>query len=149
MARKDAMSKMREVLLKRRDALRKALQGDLSLLKELREQTSGDVVDFALDSAQHEINSQLAEAESRELASIEKALERMREGTYGVCEGCNENIMLARLQALPYATLCIQCQRLAEKEGVTPGRAADWSRILEAGAGDSDPLFSDIELDVS
>jgi len=52
MARKDAILNLRQVLIKRRDALRQALAGDLSLLKELREQTSGDVVDFALDSAQ-------------------------------------------------------------------------------------------------
>jgi glutamate dehydrogenase (NADP+) len=66
---------MRNVLIRRRDALRKALAGDLSLLKELRQQSVGDVVDAALDSAQDEISSQLAEVESRELASIEKALE--------------------------------------------------------------------------
>ena len=66
MARKDAILNLRQVLIKRRDALRQALAGDLSLLKELREQTSGDVVDFALDSAQDEISSQLAAVESRE-----------------------------------------------------------------------------------
>ena len=58
--------------------LRKALAGDLSLLKELRAQTAGDLVDAALDSAQDEISSQLAEVESRELANVENALERMR-----------------------------------------------------------------------
>ena len=78
MARKDALFNMRQILIKRRDALRNALAGDLSLLKELRAQTAGDVVDAALDSAQDEISSQLAEVESRELARIENALERMR-----------------------------------------------------------------------
>jgi DnaK suppressor protein len=149
MARKDAMSGMREILIRRRDALRKALAGDLSLLKELREQSSGDVVDFALDSAQDEISSQLAEVESRELAHIEKALERMREGSYGICEGCNNSILAARLQALPYATFCIQCQREAEKQGLDTNRPADWSRILDTGANDTDAVFNDIELDVS
>ena len=69
MARKDALFNMRQILLKRRDALRSALAGDLSLLKELRGQTAGDVVDAALDCAQDEISSQLAEVESRELAT--------------------------------------------------------------------------------
>src|ERR671913_427289 len=105
MARKDAVLALRQILIKRRDALRTALAGDLSLLKELRGQTSGDVVDAALDSAQDEISSQLAEVESRELANIENALEQMRNGNYGICEGCDEAIPLARLQALPYATL--------------------------------------------
>ena len=148
MARKDSILNLRQVLIKRRDALRKALAGDLSLLKELREQTSGDVVDFALDSAQDEISSQLAEVESRELAQIEGALELMREGKYGVCEGCDKPIPLARLQALPYAATCIECQREAEKSGITDGRAADWSRILDTDKGDNDVSFSDIEVDV-
>jgi len=87
MARKDSLTNMRQILIKRRDALRKALAGDLSLLKELRAQTAGDLVDAALDSAQDEISSQLAEVESRELANVENALERMRSGNYGVCEG--------------------------------------------------------------
>ncbi len=96
MARKDGMAKMRQLLVMRRDALRKALAGDLSLLKQLREQSAGDVVDFALDSAQDEINSQLAEVESRELARIEIALERIRTGEYGLCESCGGRIPMAR-----------------------------------------------------
>ena len=50
MARKDGLMSMRQILIKRRDALRQALAGDLSLLKELRAQTAGDLVDAALDS---------------------------------------------------------------------------------------------------
>jgi DnaK suppressor protein len=148
MARKDAISTMRQVLVKRRDALRKALAGDLSLLKELRQQTAGDLVDAALDSAQDEINSQLAEVESRELAQIENALERMRTGHYGVCEMCSCKIPVLRLNALPYATLCIECQREAEKYGTGAGADANWGRIMDTGA-DSEVSINDIELDVS
>ena len=75
------------------------MAGDLSLLKSLPEQTGGDVIDAALDAAQEEISSQLAEVESRELAQIEGALERMREGTYGECDICQGKIPLARLNA--------------------------------------------------
>ena len=147
MARKDSILNMREVLITRRDALRKALAGDLSLLKELRQQSVGDVVDAALDSAQDEISSQLAEVESRELASIEKALEQMRSGSYGVCEHCNETIPMARLNALPYATSCIECQRLAENGGTPGGGNSDWSRVLDTNLGDNDVSFSDLEID--
>ena len=148
MARKDAILKIREILIVRRDALRKALAGDLSLLKELREQTAGDVIDFALDSAQHEINSQLAEVESRELASIENALERMRTGHFGTCEHCSTKIPMARLNALPYATLCIECQRDAERQGIAAGMETDWGRLVDSG-GDVEVTINDIELDVS
>jgi DnaK suppressor protein len=101
MSRKDAILTIRQILLTRRDALRKALAGDLSLLRELNAQASGDLVDAALDSVQDEISSQLAEVESRELARIEYALERMREGQFGTCEGCGTGIPMARLHSLP------------------------------------------------
>ena len=147
MGRKDAILNMRQVLIKRRDALRTALAGDLSLLKELRAQTSSDVVDAALDTAQDEISSQLAEVESRELASIENALDRMRQGKYGQCESCGDPIPLARLNALPYATLCIDCQREAEKLGDAGRNDSDWGRVLDSGS-DGDYSISDIEIDV-
>jgi DnaK suppressor protein len=140
MARKDAMMNLRQILIRRRDALRKALAGDLSLLKELRQQNSSDVIDAALDTAQ--------EVESRELTNIETALERMRKGDYGLCDGCNQPIPLARLQALPYATMCIQCQREAEKHGDAVG-GVNLTRVFEAGLGESDISAGDLEIDVS
>lgn len=149
MSRKDAILNLRQVLIKRRDALRKALAGDLSLLKELRAQTSGDVIDLALDSVQDEISSQLAEVESRELSRIEVALERMRSGHYGVCDVCGTNIPMARLNALPYATNCIDCQREAEREGSGHGADPDWSRLLDVSGHDTDLTINDLELDVS
>jgi DnaK suppressor protein len=148
MARKDAMMNLRQILVRRRDALRQALAGDLSMLKELRQQNSGDVIDAALDTAQDEISSQLAEVESRELTHIETALERMRKGDYGLCETCGEGIPLARLQALPYATMCIKCQREAEKSGGSVG-GANWGRILDSGLADSEISAGDLEIDVS
>lgn len=147
MTRKDAISSLRKVLVRRRDAIRSALAGDWSMLQELRAQSKGDVVDFAIDAVQDEISSQLAEVESRELSSIELALERIQAGGYGDCEHCGQSIPLARLQALPYATLCIRCQREAEKTG--GGRSnTDWGRVLDSGSGDGDAVFSDLELDV-
>jgi DnaK suppressor protein len=147
MARKDAMMSLRQILIRRREALRQALAGDLSLLKELRQQNSGDVIDAALDAAQDEISSQLAEVESRELTHIETALERMRKGDYGLCEGCGEAIPLARLQALPYATMCIQCQRESEKSG-EPSGGANWGRVLDS-VGDSEVSSGDLEIYLS
>lgn len=146
MARKDSILKMREILITRRDALRKALAGDLSLLKQLREQSGSDVVDAALDAAQDEISSQLAEVESRELASIEHALASMRAGTYGMCEVCASKIPMARLNALPYATMCIECQRAAEDGTLEDRRVADWGRVVDTGFSDADVSMSDLQM---
>ena len=45
------------------------------------------------------------------LSKVEWALAKMDEGTYGICESCGKSIPLARLEALPYATLCVDCAR--------------------------------------
>jgi DnaK suppressor protein len=50
----------------------------------------------------------------RTLQQVDKALERMSAGTYGVCERCGEEIDFARLKAIPQATLCMSCQKIAE-----------------------------------
>jgi len=139
MARKEALLNLRSILVRRRDALRNALAGDLTLLRELRSESPGDVMDAAYDSAQDEISSQLAEVESRELASIENALDRMKSGHYGLCEVCNSRIPMARLNALPYATMCIGCQRDAERTGYSPASRRE----------EQEEMSGDVELDVS
>ena len=116
MTRKDELLALRSELTGRRDALRRALAGDTSLLEALQaKQTGADPVDAALDDMSREIGAQLAAVEGRELVKIEYALERMRDGLYGLCEGCNANIPITRLRALPYATRCISCQRGEEQ----------------------------------
>jgi DnaK suppressor protein len=149
MSRKEAILNLREVLIKRRDALRRVLAGDLSSLNELKDQSTGDVVDAALDSVHDEISSQLAEVESQELARVENALESMREGSYGVCENCGTNIPMARLNALPYATYCIKCQREAEQGTLSGHGDAAWGRVLDSSPDDRDVSINDLELDVS
>lgn len=131
MTRKTSLEEIRKILAQRRGALVQAMSGDDSLLKKFSQQSGGDVVDFACDSAIGELSSQLAEVENRELQHVEVALNKMKEGTYGKCDACNGNIPLARLQALPYAAYCIKCKRAAEKAGVEPGSVVDWSAILD------------------
>ena len=89
MARKDALLSLRETLVTRRDALRMALTGDMSLLNELASQASGDVVDCALDAAHSELGSQLAEVQSRELGMIENASKRMKKASMGFVRGAD------------------------------------------------------------
>ncbi len=75
MARKDALLRLTQRLMARRDALRKALNGDLDSFRKFSELNAvGDNVDAAVDCANDEICSQLVEIESRELGQIEHAL---------------------------------------------------------------------------
>lgn len=111
MRRRDAIRGMRSNLLRRREAICKSLDLSRLQLQASNEQDVGDHVDVALDAEYHELSSQLAEVESSELVQIDVALERIATGDYGVCDDCGRNIPLIRLRAVPYATLCIQCQR--------------------------------------
>ena len=122
MRRYDTIRKMRANLLRRRDGIRQSLGRACSQLYATNAREVGDAVDFALDAEHHEISSQLAEVESAELARINVALDRMATGDYGICDDCGRNIPLARLQALPYATQCIKCQR-ARDDGTLSGAA--------------------------
>jgi DnaK suppressor protein len=131
MPRKQSYKKLAETLQKRRTALRRVLSHDLNVLKTGVGMEIGDSVDEAVDDEFNLVNSQLAETESRELAQIEDALERIRQGRYGLCDGCEQEIPLARLQAVPYALRCINCQRESELKRGTEQSRIDWSSVRD------------------
>lgn len=153
---KDALLRLHGRLVKRRDALRKALSGDLDSLHEYASTFEvGDTADAAVDTANDEINSQLAELEARELGQIENALKRIELGVYGRCEICQEKISEARLNALPYTSTCIDCQRESERTGYFGRHASGTPHRWETVAGgddhdrDSKINLSDFEMDLS
>jgi len=156
MARRDALLRLHNSLLARRSALRSKLAGELANMREMKaSDKTGDSADVAFESGSDEMSSQLAELDARELYQIERALQRLRQGTYGICEGegCGKKIPVIRLNALPYTTLCIDCQRKLEHLGWNDrGGAGDWERVFDA----EKPLeeqrevrLSDLELDLS
>jgi DnaK suppressor protein len=156
MARKDALLRLHSRLVARRDALRKALNGDLESFREFAAlNVVGDNVDAAVDTANDEICAQLVEVESRELEQIEHALKRIVEGVYGRCEFCGGKIAEARLNALPYTNTCIDCQRENERTGHSFAAAPDeqnrWAKVYDKSSDDHDPeiRLSDFEMDMS
>src|SRR4029077_8247518 len=118
MARSDALLRLHKSLMARRDELRKRLGGELKDLRNDKgSDSTGDSADLAFDTGSEEVASQLAELESRELNQVERALAKLKQGTYGLCEGCIRKIPVARLNALPFSTTCVQCQREMETYG--------------------------------
>jgi DnaK suppressor protein len=153
MARQDALLRLHKTLLARRAQLRKRLGKDLEDLAHVKHSSaSGDVADAAFDASGEELASTLAELEAKELAQVERALRRLKTGTYGKCEVCSTKIPVARLNALPFSTVCIKCQRELETEGgVIGGRTAeDWAKLSESGGmEDREVRLSDLEMDLS
>jgi DnaK suppressor protein len=70
----------------------------------------GDLIDQANADAEAELQIRLHQTDSRLLRSIEEALGRIRQGTYGVCEVCKQPISKARLEAVPWTHLCRECK---------------------------------------
>jgi DnaK suppressor protein len=140
MARRDVLFRLHKSLLARGAALRDALTGEVEQLRRIRTDQTGDSADGAFDSGSEEISTQLAGLEARELNQIHRVLARLTQGTYGICEVCQEKIPVARLNALPYSTTCINCQREME---VCPGFAGrrddgDWEKTDNADLASDD-----------
>lgn len=71
------------------------------------------------------------ESEESLLRKVDRALQRVREGTYGQCEECGEDINLERLEALPWATMCVKCQARDERGELGRGRSDDEFEALD------------------
>src|SRR5229473_2986415 len=152
MARHDALLRLHKSLLARRADLRKKLAEDLDSLRG--SEASGDQADAALDASSDEMNSALAELDARELSQIDRSLARLKQGTYGLCEVCAGKIPVGRLNALPYSTLCITCQREMEKNPNWGERQADgnWEKVYDVESPIEDQKevdLSDLEMDIS
>ena len=116
MARREALLRITKILLTRRNLLRKRFGTDLAEMAQKNPFSTGDAADAAFETSGEEVASQLAELEAKELAQIEFAMRRIKQGLYGVCNGCEAKIPVARLNALPYSVLCIKCQRESETD---------------------------------
>src|SRR5436190_15699151 len=133
MAREDALLRLHKSLIARRDHLRRKLTEELANLREMVADSTGDSADAAFDAGSDEMSSQLAEFDARELTQIERALVRLKQGTYGHCEQCQKKIPIGRLNALPYTTMCIECQREMEQYPDWNSRrgSANWEKVAD------------------
>jgi DnaK suppressor protein len=114
----------RELLLEKRHAVVEALdylhkENPGSLEDETGELVSGSadqhMADTATETVDREIDYTLEESDGRLLAAIDAALARIEAGTYGTCVNCGAQIPPERLEAMPWATLCIDCKRKEER----------------------------------
>jgi len=143
MNRTQLIKETKRQLIGRRDALRRALAGDMSMLRTQNEESVGDEIDAAIATEQAELRSQMASFESRELAQIEAALDKIKQGRYGRCESCEKPIAPMRLKALPYATECINCARNGERRGAEPGRHSPINRVAAFRGDDENETVSE------
>jgi DnaK suppressor protein len=85
----------------------------------------GDIVDQAGDERDRELSLLLTTREKEKLLAIDEALEKIKEGTYGICEECGEKIGPGRLKVMPLAKSCVACQQNLEEEMTLQRRAEE------------------------
>jgi RNA polymerase-binding protein DksA len=73
------------------------------------------LADLGTDTFEQSADLGLAEQMSRTIADIDRALDRIDEGTYGLCQGCGKAISIERLEAIPSASRCAPCQSAVER----------------------------------
>lgn len=81
------------------------------------DERDSDEADAAVSTDLRERAMWLAQDTRQRLDLIEQALQRLEDGTYGRCLVCGGSINPQRLEALPYATLCIRCQQQIDRRG--------------------------------
>lgn len=130
MSRKDALNRLHTRLIAQRNALREKILEEMGLAFRQDDGTN-DLGETANQVERTELHTQLAALESRELQEIEHAIDLIRDGRYGTCERCQKAIPVARLQALPFATTCIECRRRAEESGAIEEISENWAGAME------------------
>ncbi|MCK9266288.1 TraR/DksA family transcriptional regulator [bacterium] len=75
------------------------------------------LADYGTDEFGKGLEINLSDAEQKTLNSIRESLQKLENNTFGICDECGKKIAKTRLKALPYAKLCIACQREKEKSG--------------------------------
>jgi DnaK suppressor protein len=129
-------AKRKELLGRNLMNLRKKLLAELG--EELGEHVSPEILskvdqvieegDLAQRNVDEDINLQVLEIKSRDLRRIDRAIDRLKAGEYGICQSCGNEIGEKRLEVLPFADLCFACQQ--DKENRLNSR--DLSEVYES-----------------
>jgi len=123
--RKKFLAKTREQLQETKNKLLGEIDSELRAEREGNKDEGMDTYDLASEERDREINFILSDRERVKLKQIDDALERLDEGTYGVCESCGLEIAEERLEAMPFSRLCRDCQQEQEREAKSQRRIDD------------------------
>jgi DnaK suppressor protein len=116
MLKKSELEEFSTKLTNRKVQIEKNLTGTALELDGMRELELNDEGDYAATSAKTIVDSAILVQQRKELNEIELALDKIKLGTYGICEMCEEPIGLPRLEVKNFARFCIACREITEKE---------------------------------
>ncbi len=108
----ERLDQVRKMLIEQKREILQKIGGKKT---QLRKQ-SGDFIDIATESLEYELSYIFEERDREKLQNIEQALKRIKDGMYGECDECGEDIELERLLALPFTRLCLDCKTKQERQ---------------------------------
>jgi DnaK suppressor protein len=110
----DQLKIFKEMLLKKKTLLANHLKTELSELEAPDKHHLADLEEMASDTHDTDSVCEIMAVGANTIDQIDLALAKIEDGTYGVCEDCGDHISFERLEALPFAVLCIDCKKRRE-----------------------------------
>lgn len=114
--RKDRVTYFKKRLLEKQRQLVDEVGRTVSYGRDAEDDSIKDLGDQANTAYTREFFFELGNGDRRLLRDVVSALQKIDDGSFGACERCGEGIAEKRLEALPFARHCINCQRLVEEE---------------------------------
>jgi DnaK suppressor protein len=137
--RKKFLTQVREQLLETKNKLLSEIDSGSRAEREGNKDEGMDTYDLASEERDREINFILSDRERTTLKQIDDALERLDDGSYGVCESCGLEVAEERLNAMPFTRLCRDCQQDEEREAKSQRRFEDdRNTYRKSGSTDGD-----------
>ncbi len=113
--RENELHYFEEILLSRKEQIQKNIMGVEAEMDQLRGLELNDEGDYASVSNDNMVENAIGNQQGLELTEIELAISKIKNGQYGICEMCEEDIGVHRLKVKPHAKYCIDCREIAEK----------------------------------
>ena len=108
--KKTDLKKFKTILEGKRDAITNSSPGKKTHWENMENTRHGDFVDQASDDNEVHVNIRLLQTDAKLMRAIEAAISRIEDGSYGVCTMCGQDISIARLKAVPWTSVCIECK---------------------------------------
>ena len=109
------MERFKKLLSDKREELAKDMAQVRSRSAEDTDEDDKDYIDYAVSSYTKEFLYSLSDLERKQLVTVDRALLAIKDGTFGTCDECGEDIEEKRLNAIPWATYCLPCQELSDR----------------------------------
>ena len=109
------MEEIKKILNEMEKKIMDEMEADRSQSASAITDDIGDSIDHATEERSRELFQLMCERDRQKLDQIKQALGRIEDGSYGICEECEEKIGKARLMAMPFTQLCIECKNEEER----------------------------------